>query len=1169
MIRVYLVLVFLSVTVTNTSAQFQCIHCLPGKYKSVIANNACVSCPANFYLDYSGADDQSDCVACYANMTSGEGSSNKTQCRCNPGFYGPLGGPCLPCAKATYANNLGQSACSLCPSNADSDVQSDALTDCACVAGYTGANGSTCTTCAANKYKTTTGSHACTDCVANTMTLGPGNTVQTACICTPGYTAGVGGSGLFIDTYSSTAGTRFVALTPKPAFASVATRNDNAIGSAILPMYVASGGPNGKGHLDFIRANSQYLDGGPRTFNINTNGGLTIVGVVRFTLTGEPNYGYFERIISFSNTIGSNFVVDRDRNNFNVRLWNGPPGRFGMGYNWIGISATVIQKDIWMTFAVTYSASTKKCELSVNGVIVGEQISEVALEDRAFTNTYIGKSSDVTWPFFEGQIAGMFAVDEYLTLQTTTAIANAMKEGVDLTTVSGSSCTGCSAGKFKVDSGPAACTNCSVHTYSTAVAANSSATCALCPSNTVSFVGSAVLTACTCNTGYASPSGDGYPCAACLIGQYKDATGSAACTDCGFGKFSAAIAAKMANTCQNCPDVNSWTQTTGNDVLADCQCNAGYTGNNGEYCAACVRGKYKMITGPATCISCVANTYSTVLASITGADCASCPTSSQSPQSSSALAACICNMGYTGAGGSSVGQAVPCEACAAGKFKTTNGSAVCTDCVANTYSTVVAATINTCVGCPVYMQSAVASALITECRCNRGYTGLDGDRCTGCTAGKYKTTVGTNLCTDCPANEFSIQVNKSDSVCTTCLSITSQSLAGSDEPTDCKCNKGYTGPDGATCTGCIAGKYKTDAGSASCSSCLPDTYQPFTEKYLQSDCQTCPANSTSLSASPTLVSCQCVPGFSGANGGQCTQCYAGQFKPLKGPQACSICPNATWSSAFGATSNVTCVQCQAYSLSRAGSTIYTDCHCDIGYYTNHMLLPNATCSRCTPGTYNSELGAIACSKCTAGKYSQNYTASSNEVCKTCMVGYSAEGRSQCELCPENAIALPGSAVLQDCKCVPGYTGPNGGTCQFCIAGKFKTNNGSALCTNCPVDTFSDQTARTLVSDCEDCYDNSEALSGSDSFDKCKCSVGYTSSVAGQDGQICTPCSPGRYKNTTGHAACSACPNNTYVDVTTSDSINDCKQCFVNSVSAAGSDALDDCKCVGGFERASV
>ena len=54
----------------------------------------------------------------------------------------------------------------------------------------------------------------------------------------------------------------------------------------------------------------------------------------------------------------------------------------------------------------------------------------------------------------------------------------------------------------------------------------------------------------------------------------------------------------------------------------------------------------------------------------------------------------------------------------------------------------------------------------------------------------------------------------------------------------------------------------------------------------------------------------------------------------------------------------------------------------------------------------------------------------------------------------------------------------------------------------------------------------------------------------------------------GHAECSLCPIDTYVDTTTSTSVGACIPCFNNSQSFAGSDALDDCRCVGGFERAS-
>jgi hypothetical protein len=67
----------------------------------------------------------------------------------------------------------------------------------------------------------------------------------------------------------------------------MSSRNSAPLGSAVLPVYNALGGPQGKGHVTFNRAQSQYLDAGPRTLNIATNGGLTIVAVVRFT--GTPS----------------------------------------------------------------------------------------------------------------------------------------------------------------------------------------------------------------------------------------------------------------------------------------------------------------------------------------------------------------------------------------------------------------------------------------------------------------------------------------------------------------------------------------------------------------------------------------------------------------------------------------------------------------------------------------------------------------------------------------------------------------------------------------------------------------------------------------------------------------------------------------------------------------
>jgi hypothetical protein len=303
------------------------------------------------------------------------------------------------------------------------------------------------------------------------------------------------------------------------------------------------------------------------------------------------------------------------------------------------------------------------------------------------------------------------------------------------------------------------------------------------------------------------------------------------------------------------------------------------------------------------------------------------------------------------------------------------------------------------------------------------------------------------------------------------------------------------------------------------------------------------------------------------NGGDCTTCYAGKFKPLQGPQDCDLCPNGTYSGVFAATSDGVCDSCQANSLSWAGSTVLTDCHCNSGFFTENFGEPTVYCQTCGNGTYNTQLNATACSKCAAGLYSTAIGAKTGEVCQKCTSGFSGEGYAQCDACPPHATALIASSFLTDCKCDPGYTGPDGGTCEGCAVGKFKPENGSIPCTNCPLHTYLPYTAASFEIECVECAADSITLQvGSDTVDDCKCDVGFTSLVAGMDGEGCTACAQGKYKNTTGHDLCALCPANTYLDATGSSLIGQCQQCFDSSLSDEGSPTVESCKCIGGFQR---
>jgi hypothetical protein len=61
-------------------------------------------------------------------------------------------------------------------------------------------------------------------------------------------------------------------------------------------------------------------------------------------------------------------------------------------------------------------------------------IGSAAATDRTASNTWIARSFGDQQPYFNGDMAGVFVVDEYLSTVATSAIADAMVRGEDLTT---------------------------------------------------------------------------------------------------------------------------------------------------------------------------------------------------------------------------------------------------------------------------------------------------------------------------------------------------------------------------------------------------------------------------------------------------------------------------------------------------------------------------------------------------------------------------------------------------------------------------------------------------------------------------------------------------------------------------------------------------------------
>jgi len=209
------------------------------------------------------------------------------------------------------------------------------------------------------------------------------------------------------------------------------TQSGGISGSDVLPTYNPFGGPKGKGHLSFNRFKSQFLDAGPRTLNIASNGGLTIVTVVRFT--GAP--GDEERIIECaSGSPDNNIILKRAGTSTSLGL------QLNYGNTYEGQIETscdgVIVQDTWLTVVLRYNAATCTFVIKVITTLATTEwplVVSKAVTDRTVSGTWIGKNR---WfsnghPYFNGDVAGVFVVDEYLSDAAVCAVTAAIEEGED------------------------------------------------------------------------------------------------------------------------------------------------------------------------------------------------------------------------------------------------------------------------------------------------------------------------------------------------------------------------------------------------------------------------------------------------------------------------------------------------------------------------------------------------------------------------------------------------------------------------------------------------------------------------------------------------------------------------------------------------------------------
>jgi len=390
-----------------------------------------------------------------------------------------------------------------------------------------------------------------------------------------------------------------------------------------------------------------------------------------------------------------------------------------------------------------------------------------------------------------------------------------------------------------------------------------------------------------------------------------------------------------------------------------------------------------------------------------------------------------------------------------------------------------------CAPCPAGASSLPGSKLHTDCQCNAGWVGVNGDACVQCGPGTYKADPLT--CVGCPPG--------------------ASSAAGSSE---CECNPGWAVANGSACVQCGAGTYKGGVGPGLCLLCPPDLTSPAGSTVIAAcqcfagwfgqpgaPCVQCPRNLTSPAGSTVIAACQCFPGWSEQPGAECVLCAAGKYRQSNF--------GYNWARSCGAARTDACPTAQSSTLLNGdpGRAVDGNSAADFGgescTYTESGLMNwwsvtlgdtpilvtglrmrgrEDCCDGRTEG-YSIHAGNdltaagrlqnnAVCVPAVAGRALTRYSAD-NLVCQQPIYGrivifslvvqeqtQQARPLTLCEVeiwspecapCPAGASSLPGSTMRTDCQCNAGWVGANGDACTQCGPGTYKAD--PLTCVGCP------------------------------------------------------------------------------------------------------------------------
>lgn len=618
-----------------------------------------------------------------------------------------------------------------------------------------------------------------------------------------------------------------------------------------------------------------------------------------------------------------------------------------------------------LTFLAAISAYTVEVAVSLNlPALTGAQHSQFVAavattaevsEDKVhvvqvdpLNATYIQVEFQVvTADYMEAGLAGIRLQQPYVDgdlhaqgLPSATILSGPSFEGSDHDTLA---CTGCERGQYL------------------------DAVCRDCPPNsdTPPRVIASDINACVCMPGYTS---NGVICEPCGSEGYKAHLGNESCTTC---PANSSAVVENATAITQCRCNVGFVQEAG--VCVETLCEPGHVASANNNCVACEPGKFQSYYDVSICVECGPGTYNEQHAAHSVAECIQCPEFTTSAAGSRSAHECVCQAGYA-TSGSTLDPARSCHACPPGFFQQYANSSECSACGPGTYSVATAATTdlcsecadgqfnvepgqsecflcsagtwqntsrvdaksNTCELCPAHSNHSNLGVVdVHDCLCKPGYYKVpEGGlfQCQLCASGEYCT--GDNLRRSCTEN--------------------SESLEGSDDPSDCTCSGGYYGPNGGVCELCASGSFcpggeysqlcrahaNSSAGATSESECTckPGWYSPELAcvkcppgSYCSggSEISSCAANSMSPPGSSQILACSCEEGMWRG----CILTSGGETVDADGSPCVIDYTLACWECGESQIcANNSLLHCPEHSVAPAGSHDPGACRCEDGFY---------------------------------------------------------------------------------------------------------------------------------------------------------------------------------------------------------------------------------------------